>query len=116
MDRSDSKLAAPATLIVTVASLAGLVALLFAGRNVEPNRVEFVPPKPPPSVSAPQLPLPPPIDWQAVRRDAWTKIAPRLDAANRESKAEIDRQLAPIAQFFDERKSGSPEFARKILS
>jgi len=51
-----------------------------------------------------------------VRRQAWEKIAPRLAAAERESKSEIDRQLAPINQFFDERKKGSLEFARQVLS
>jgi hypothetical protein len=115
MVRSEGK-PTPPTMLVALASAMGLVALLFAGRGVEPTRVEPVKRTPPPVASPPQPPAPLPIDWQAVRRDAWDKIAPRLSFAEHESKSEIDRQLAPIAQFFDERKSGSSQFARTILS
>jgi hypothetical protein len=105
-----------ATVIVAIASICGLGALLLVGRETAIEPTEPVRSSPSPAVSTPIPPSPPPIDWRAVRREAWEKIAPRVAAAERESKAEIDRQLAPITQFFDERKGGSLEFAKAILS
>jgi hypothetical protein len=105
------------TLVVLLASAGGLAALLYAGRGWEPGRPPQAESRPATAVSQPKpVPPAPPIDWQAVRREAWAKVAPRVEAAQSQSRAEIDRQLAAIGEFFDERKAGTPAFARAVLS
>ena len=62
----------------------------------------------PPDVSA--------IDPRAVRAQAWSKIAPRLDEADVASTAGIQDAVAEIETFFVERKQGSRPLAEVLLS
>lgn len=46
----------------------------------------------------------------------WQRIQPRLDQADRQTAAEIDRSLAIVREFFDERKDRVRPFAQRLLS
>jgi hypothetical protein len=54
-------------------------------------------------------------DNEQNRRRAWERIVPRLEKADQESAAAIDREVAKLDVFFGERKRGARPFAEEIL-
>jgi hypothetical protein len=66
------------------------------------------PTAPPPQLSA--------IELAAWRWGAWDKIVPRLDEADRLSRAAVDDRLAGLDDFFREHRDGVRPFAEAVLS
>src|SRR5579859_4409417 len=59
---------------------------------------------------------PPPEPTSAVRGRAWGKVEPLLEQADRQTAQALDKHLAAIHAFLDERKAGSRAFAERLLS
>ncbi|MDZ4821396.1 MAG: hypothetical protein SGJ20_20735 [Planctomycetota bacterium] len=58
----------------------------------------------------------PPIDPAIIRRQAWDRISRHLAPADVASAVAIQESLRPIAQFFEERRTGVRPFAEEVLS
>jgi hypothetical protein len=59
---------------------------------------------------------PPPVPTPTVRSRGWGKAEPLLEQADRQAALAIDKHLASIHAFLDERKPGSRAFAERLLS
>jgi len=70
----------------------------------------------PPAVVVAPSPQLSPIEKAALRAKAWALIEPRLDEADRASRAALDEQLAGIDDFFRARQAGVRPFAEEVLS
>jgi hypothetical protein len=53
---------------------------------------------------------------QRVRTSAWNKTQPLLDQAHGQAATALDKHLASIHAFMDERKAGCKAFAERIVS
>lgn len=84
----------------------------------------FFAPSPPSAPALPEIvtqnaeppPTNTPIDWDAWRKRAWTKIEPRLVEADAAADAALVEELATIDEFFRERIPHSRAFAEEVLS
>ncbi|MGC3971470.1 MAG: hypothetical protein QM775_30255 [Pirellulales bacterium] len=101
--------AAATTAIFVVAALAWGARFYFAASSPPPNSVEVATDDKPAPVVAP-------IDREALRRKAWDKIQPRLDAADAASRTALDEQLVGVEEFFRVTGDGVKPFAEAVLS
>lgn len=97
--------------------------ILVVGAGAWASRYVFAPassPSAPEIVVAhagpPPAPANKPVDWDAWRRKAWTKIEPRLAAAERAAQVALDEELRTIDEFFRERGADTRGFAEAVLS
>ncbi len=56
-----------------------------------------------------------PIDIEAVRREAWQRIEPRLQTADKKTRELTNQLIGSIESFFDERREGTKAFAEAAL-
>jgi hypothetical protein len=90
--------------------LAGYMVVSFLARPLVGDR----PQQPQPATTATPTPAPPPIDTAAVRARAWAKAGPLLAAADQEIAAALNKHLAAIPRFLDERQAGVRAFAERL--
>ena len=101
------------TVIASLGVLFGL-ALIWLFQDWWPDRSRQA--LPAPLLLSPSVPAIAPIDADAIRAQAWAKVASRLDAADQASKAEIENSIAMIDEFFASRRPGVRPFAQAVLS
>ena len=102
-----------AAVIVAVGAVAWGSRYFFQADEAEPPRQATATA---PTVAEVAPPKAEPIDWVAWRTKAWTKIEPRLAAADREAAATIEEETRALGEFFDGRRDGIKPFAEAVLS
>ena len=89
--------------------IASLTMVVFQISSSVTEIIEAVSPPTPAAPAAPDTP-------EAVRSRAWNKTEPLLEQADRRVASALDKHLASIHAFLDQRKPGARAFAGRMLS